>query len=104
MGGAEGKSEISAIPNKYKDSLDDLIDSSDIEFPDWSDSPDYPRLIDKRLRNAPGSRDTLLTLLEEDRLDENVLFISLEPTDKICASQIYQRNDVILLDVKSGRA
>ncbi len=29
--GAEGKSEIAAIPNKYKDTLDDLIDSLDTE-------------------------------------------------------------------------
>ena len=40
VGGAEGKFEIVAIPNKYKDTLDDLIYSSDIEFPDRLDSPD----------------------------------------------------------------
>lgn len=33
VGGAEGKSEIVAIPNKYKDTLNNLINSSDIEFP-----------------------------------------------------------------------
>ncbi len=31
MGGEKEKSEIAAIPNKYKDTLDDLIDSSDAE-------------------------------------------------------------------------
>ena len=31
VGGAEQKSEILAIPNQYKDTLDDLIDSSDLE-------------------------------------------------------------------------
>ena len=30
----ERKSEIVAIPNKYKDPLDDLIDSSDTKSPD----------------------------------------------------------------------
>ena len=30
--GEKGKSEIATIPNKYKDTPDDLIDSSDIEF------------------------------------------------------------------------
>ena len=34
VGGAEGKSEITAILNKYKDIFNDLIDSSDIESPD----------------------------------------------------------------------
>ena len=31
VGGAKQKSEILAIPNQYKDTLDDLIDSSDLE-------------------------------------------------------------------------
>ena len=30
VGGAEQKSEILAIPNQYKNTLDDLVDSSDI--------------------------------------------------------------------------
>ena len=38
VGGAEGKSEIVAIPNKYKNTLDDLIDSSDTEFLDQPQS------------------------------------------------------------------
>ena len=31
VGGAKQKSEILAIPNQYKDTLDDLVDSSDLE-------------------------------------------------------------------------
>ncbi len=47
VGGVEGKSEIAAIPNKYKDTLDDFIDSSDTESPDRPDSLGWPRLVDK---------------------------------------------------------
>ena len=32
--GAKQKSEILAIPNRYKDTLDDLVDSSDLEHPE----------------------------------------------------------------------
>ena len=38
--GAEKKSKIAAIPNKYKNTLDDLIDSSNTESQDQSNSPD----------------------------------------------------------------
>ena len=34
VGGAKQKSEILAIPNQYKDTLDDLVDSSDLEHPE----------------------------------------------------------------------
>ena len=34
VGGAKQKSEILAIPNRYKDILDDLIDSLDLEHPE----------------------------------------------------------------------
>ncbi len=74
------------IPNKYKDTLDDLIDSSDTESPDQPDSPDPPGLINKGLRNAPRSRGSSPTLSEEDRLDEDIPVMSLEPAAKIRAS------------------
>ena len=32
--GAKQKSEILAIPNQYKNTLDDLVDSSDLEHPE----------------------------------------------------------------------
>ncbi len=69
-----------AIPNKYKDTLNDLIDSSDTESQDWPDSPDRPGLIDKESRDAPRSRGGSPTLLEENCLDEDV---PLEPAPKI---------------------
>ena len=34
VGGAKQKFEILAIPNQYKDTLDDLVDSSDLEHPE----------------------------------------------------------------------
>ncbi len=101
VGGAEGKSKIIAIPNKYKNTLDDLIESSDIESQDRPDSPDWPRLIDKGSRNALQSRDGSPTLLEEDCLDEDV---PLEPTPKIQASQVHERHDVTPLGPKNRRA
>ncbi len=99
-----GKSEIAAIPNKYKDTLDNFIDSSDTESPDRSDSPDRPGLIDKGSRNASRSRGSSPTLLEEDCLDEDVPVTSLEPTPKIRASQIHQCYDVASLGPRSGKA
>ncbi len=100
VGGAEGKSEIAAIPKKYKDTLDDFINSSDMKFPDKPDSPDWPRLIDKGSRNAPKSKDDSPTLLEEDRLDKDV---PLELAPKIQASQVHERHDIVPLGPKSGR-
>lgn len=35
IGGVEGNIEILAIPNKYKESLEDLIDSLNEESQDW---------------------------------------------------------------------
>lgn len=81
----KGKSEIAAILNKYKDTLDNRIDSPDTKFLDWSDSPYRPGLIDKRSRNVPGSKSGSLTLSEEYCLDKNVLVTLLEPTLKIRA-------------------
>lgn len=88
----EEKSEIATIPNKYKNILNDLIDlinCLDTEFSDWPDFSNWPdssnwlRLIDKGLRNAPRFIGNLSTLLEEDRLDENVLVTSLKLAPKI---------------------
>ena len=101
---AEGKSEIAAIPHKYKDPYDDLIDSSDTESPDWPDSLDRPGLIDKGSRNAPRFRDGLPTLLEGDFLDKDVPVTSLEPASKIPASQVHQGHDIVSLGCKSRRA
>lgn len=95
-----------AIPNKYKDTLDDLIDSSDTESPDQPESPDRLGPIDKGTRNAPRSRGASPSLSEEeeDRLDEDVLVTSLKLAPKTRDSQVYKRHDVAPLGPKSGRA
>ena len=98
------KSEIAVSPNIYKDTLDYLINSSDTQSPNWSYSPDRPGLIDKGSRNAVRPISISPTLLEEDRLDEDVPVTSLELTPNIQASQVYQRNHVAPLSSKSGRA
>ncbi len=83
VGGAEGKSEIAAISNKYMDTLNDFIDSSDTESSDNPDSLNWPGLIDKRSCNALISRGGSPTFLEEDYFNEDVLITSLEPAPKI---------------------
>ena len=90
VGGGEGKSEIAAIPNKYKDSLDDLIDSSDTESPDQPESPDWLEPIDKGTCNVPRSRGASLSLSEEeeDCLDKDVLVTSLKLAPKTRLSGI----------------
>ncbi len=72
-----------AIPNKYEDSLDNLIDSSDTESQNRLDSPDRPGLIDKGSCNVLRSQSGSPTLSEEDCLDKEVLVTSLEPVPKI---------------------
>lgn len=87
VGKAEEKSEIVVILNKYNNTLDDLIESSDTEFLDWLESLDQPKslnrlgLVDKRTRNTPRSRDSSPTLLKEDCNDVSV--ISFEWASKI---------------------
>ena len=84
LGRGEGKSEIVAIPNKYKDTLDDLIDSSDTESPDQPESPNRLGPIDKGIHNAPRSKDASPSFSEEeeDCLDEDVLVTSLKLAHK----------------------
>ena len=92
------------IFHKYKDTFDNLIDNSDTKSPDYPDSPNQPRLIDKRLRNAFKSRDCLPTFLKEDCLDDNISIMSLKLTSKIQDSQVHQCHDVAIFGAKSGRA
>ena len=80
IGAAEEKSQITAIPNKYKMTLNDFIDSLDTKFPDYSNSPNRLRLIDKKSRNTPKFRSGLLTFFEGDYLNKNVLITLLELT------------------------
>ena len=95
-----------AIPNKYKDTLDDLIDSSNIESSDQPESPDWLGPIDKGKYNSPKFRGTSSSLFEEEKncLDEDVLVTSLELASKTQHPLVYKRYDVALLGPKSGRA
>ena len=83
VGRAKEKSEITAISHEYKDTFNDFINRSDTKSPDHLNSPNWPGLIDKRLRNALKFKDNLSTFLEEDCLDENILIALLEPAPKI---------------------
>lgn len=97
------RSEIVVIFNKYRDTLNNLIDNSDIEFPNWPDFPNWPGLIDKRSRNALRSRGGLSILSKEDCLDEDILVTSLEPVPKIQAFQVHQCYDIAYFSLKSKR-
>ena len=69
---------IMAIPNKYKNTLDDLIDSSDTESPDQPKSPDQSGSIDKMIRNSPRLTGALLSLMGENCLDKDVSIMVLK--------------------------
>lgn len=91
------------ISNRYKDTLNDFIDSSDTEFSDWLESPNRPGPIDKGTHNALRSRSASPTLSEEDCLDEDILVTSLKLAPKTKNSQGYKYYDVTPLGFKSGR-
>lgn len=69
-------SEIRAILNRYKNTLDEFIDSLDTKPLDW------PELINKGLRNTPKSKSSLMGLLEGNYLDEDISGMSLGLTPK----------------------
>lgn len=54
-----------AISSRYKDTLDDFIDSSNVKS--------LPEPIDRRLRNALRSRGDSTGFLKEKYLDEDIL-------------------------------
>ncbi len=64
IGGGQEKSEILSIPNKYKDTLEDLVDSSDVEH------PAIPRQIDLPSDDIPGSKDDPSNLKMDDVLSD----------------------------------
>lgn len=60
-----------AFWNRYKDTLDDLINSSNLEFPD-PESLNQPGPIDKGLYNSPKLEWNLTNLLKRNFLDQDV--------------------------------
>lgn len=82
--GAKKKSETVVISNKYKDTFDDFINSSDLELPDWL------RPIDKRLYNVSRSVDNSIRFLKKGCFDKNVLdYQSARWVPKTGNSQMY---------------
>lgn len=90
-------SKIVVILNRYKDSLNDLINSSDLEF--------LPRLIDKELRNAPKSKTNSIGFLKEDCLDKDVL--TLDKSSRLVFKTedfyLHQCYNIALFGLKSRR-
>lgn len=87
-----------AIPNRNKETLDNLIDSSDTKSPYW------PRLIDKGLRNTLRSKGSPTRLLKKDRLDKDISDRLSWVIPKIRDSQMYQCYDIVRFGLKSGRS
>lgn len=84
VGKAERRSAIVAISNKYKDTLDDFINSSDKEFSNWLES------IDKELCNVKSERSLIGHSERDCRLDsENILEMLLGLEPKIQDFQVY---------------
>lgn len=93
----EKNSDILVIANRYKNTLNDLIDSSD---PDSS-----PKLIDERFCNTPRSGDSLTSFLNKNCFYKNVLALdrlSQLPL-KIGNSHFHQYYAIALFDPKNGR-
>lgn len=81
--GKGGNSKIMTISNKYKDTLDNFINSSDPE------SLYRARPIDERSHNAPRFKNSSADLSEKDCLDEDVPEKLLQLVFKTRDSQIY---------------
>lgn len=93
----KNNSEITIIFNRYKNTLDDFINSSDIE------SLDSLKQSDKESCNTSRSKSSLINLSKEDCLDKNILDMPLGLAAEIENSQIPQYYDIQILDLKNGR-
>ena len=83
-----GNSKIVAIPNQYKDTLDDLLNSSNSKSLDWV------RPVDKKSRNALMSEGSLADLSKWDCLDKDLLDRSSCLAPKTRDLQVRQRRVV----------
>lgn len=68
--GEKKNSKIVAIHNKYKNTLDNLINSLDPESSDWLE------LINKELHNWPRSKNGLIRFLDKYCLNANILTLN----------------------------
>lgn len=99
----EKKSKVAAILNKYKDSLNNLINISDTESPDQTKASNWLELIDKGIYNTYRSEIALLNFLEENSLDKDMLVTLLKLAPQIGDFQIYKHHDIVLFGLKSEK-
>ena len=92
-----------AIPNIYKDTLDDLIDSLDINFLKQPDSPDWLESIGEGIRNVSMSKDASPNLSKENCLDKDIFIMSLQQAHKTWNFQVYKYHNVTSLSSMSRR-
>lgn len=85
------------ISNRYKNTLNNIINKSNLEF--------IPELIDKKLCNAPRFRSNLTDLLEKNYFNKNVLASdkSSQQVSKIRNFKLYQYYDITLFGLKNRR-
>lgn len=89
MVGRQEDFDIVAIPNKYKDTFDNLIDSSDQESLNWTE------LMDGRFCYASRSEGSSAIFSERDYLNKNVPDRSSQLAPKTRDLQKRQRHVVI---------
>ena len=87
--------EIVIFFNKYKDTLDDFINSSNLE------SLNQSRLINKKLCNTPRFKASLIELLERFYLNENISDSLAWQILETRNFQVYQHRNIIFFDFKS---
>lgn len=85
-----------AIFNKYKDTLDDIIDSLDPKTP--------LKLIHESFCNTPYSKENSTSLLEKNYLNKNILALdrSLKLAPKTEHLKLHQHCDITLFDFKNN--
>lgn len=71
--GVNRTSNITKTLSKYKNSLNDFIDSLDTKSKHQLESPDQPRIINEATCNVYGYRGGLSTFLKKNCKDENIL-------------------------------
>lgn len=86
------------ISNKYKSTLDNLINSSNSKF--------LLRSIDKKSYNMPKIRGYLISFLEENSLDKDVLTSNKlsQLVSKTANFQLYQHYDIKPFGLKNKKA
>lgn len=87
--GVRKKSEIVAILDKYKNTLNNFINNLNTK------STNCLKLIDKKISNMPNFKSSLLTSLEKNCKNENTLVILFELLPKITDLQVHLCNHIV---------